>query len=137
MKIRKIEHIGIATRSAEASRDFYAKTLGLAAVSDERHEAMKLRIVKVRVGETVLELVEPLEGETAVRKFIETRGEGIHHICFEVDDVKAATAEVAGKGCRVLWPEPRAGAGGRPVNFLHPASGRGVLIEFNQPVAKA
>lgn len=137
MKIRKIEHVGIATKDAAKARDFYVGTLGLAAVSDERHEAMKLRIVKIRVGETVLELVEPLAGETAVRKFIETRGEGVHHVCFEVDDVKGATAEAHAKGCRVLWPEPRTGAGGKPVNFLHPSSSFGVLIEFNQPGQKS
>lgn len=131
MNIRKIEHIGIAVRSAEAARDFYAGTLGLAAVSDETLADMKLRIIKVAVGETVLELVEPLAGETVVRKFLDARGEGIHHVCFEVDDVRAATDEVKGGGCAVLWDAPRRGAGGRWVNFLRPV--HGVLVEFNEP----
>lgn len=133
MKIRKIEHIGIAVRDVEQARAFYTGTLELPAISEETVESMKLRIVKIRVGETVLELLEPLEGEAVIRGFLDRRGEGIHHICFEVDDVRAATREVEGRGCRVLWPEPRRGAGGRAVNFLHPGSTRGVLIEFNAP----
>ena len=131
MNIRKIEHVGIAVRSAEAARDFYAGRLDLAAVSDETIDEMKLRIVKIEVGETVLELLEPLAGEAVISRFLDKRGEGIHHICFGVDDVAAATGEAGRRGCRVLWEEPRRGAGGRRVNFLHPV--HGVLIEFNEP----
>ena len=132
MKIRKIEHLGLACRSSEEATRFYSDVLGLPIVSRETLEEMKLRIVKVKAGETVLELLEPMEGETVVSKFLAANGPGFHHVCFEVEDIREATDELERKGYITLWEEPRRGAGGKWVNFLRPRDTFGMLIEFNQ-----
>ncbi|HEX7901701.1 MAG TPA: methylmalonyl-CoA epimerase [Planctomycetota bacterium] len=136
MKIGKIDHLGLACRSADAAEKLYAGALGLPVTHRETLEAMKLKVVKLKTGESVLELLEPLPGEDVVSKFLASRGEGIHHVCFEVEDVAAATAELKAKGYSPVWPEPRPGAEGRIVNFLRPKETFGVLIELSQkPVA--
>ena len=135
MKIRKIEHIGLACRSVQDAEKFYSDALGLPVVERETLEDQKLKIVKVAAGESVLELLQPLDGELIISKFLATRGEGVHHVCFEVDDVNEATAELRAKGYQPLWDQPRPGAGGRRVNFLRPKDAHGVLIELNQPPA--
>ncbi len=135
MNIRKIEHLGIAVRSVAEAEALYAGVLGLPVVARETLDAMKLKIIKVASGESVLELLEPLPGEDVISKFLATRGPGIHHICFEVDDVAAATAELKTRGYATVWPAPRMGAGHRLVNFMKPKECGGVLIELNQAPA--
>jgi methylmalonyl-CoA/ethylmalonyl-CoA epimerase len=93
----------------------------------------KLKVVKVAAGESVLELLEPLEGETVISRFLEKRGEGIHHVCLEVDDIARATRELRDRGLKPLYEEPQPGAGGALVNFLSPQDAFGVLVELNQP----
>ena len=137
MKIGKIDHLGLACRSAEAAEKFYAGALGLPVVHRETLEAMKLRVIKVRSGESVLELLEPLPGEDVVSKFLAIRGEGIHHVCFAVEDVAAATEELKAKGYTPVWPEPRRGSEGKLVNFLRPKETFGTLIELAQPEARS
>ena len=132
MKIGKIDHLGLACRSADAAEKLYAGALGLPVTHRETLEAMKLKVVKLRTGESVIELLEPLPGEDVVSKFLASRGEGIHHVCFAVEDVAAATAELKAKGYTPVWPEPRKGAEGRIVNFLRPKETFGVLIELSQ-----
>jgi methylmalonyl-CoA/ethylmalonyl-CoA epimerase len=132
MKIRKIEHLGMACRSADAAATFYADVLGLPVVARETLPDMKLKVVKVRTGESVLELLEPLEGEPVISKFLATRGEGIHHVCREVEDIRDAIRELKSKGYAPLWDEPKVGAGGKWVTFLRPKDTFGVLIELNQ-----
>ena len=132
MKIRKIEHLGMACRSAEAAAAFYSDVLGLPVVSRETIEAMKLKVMKVRSGESLLELLEPLEGEPVISKFLAAKGEGIHHVCFEVEDLREAMRELKAKGYSPLWDEPKVGAGGKWVNFLRPKETFGVLLELNQ-----
>ncbi len=135
MKIRKLEHLGIAVKSAAEAEALYAGVLGLPVVARETLDAMKLKVVKVACGASVLELLEPLPGEEVIAKFLASSGPGIHHVCFEVDDVAAATAELKGAGYATIWPEPREGAGHRRVNFLRPKQTGGVLIELNEPPA--
>lgn len=132
MKIRKIEHLGLACRSAEEAAKFYTDVLGLPIESRETLLDMKLKIIKVRSGESVLELLEPLEGETVISKFLAAKGEGIHHLCFAVDDLGGATKELEAKGYAPLWEAPKRGAGGKWVNFLRPKETHGVLIELHQ-----
>jgi methylmalonyl-CoA/ethylmalonyl-CoA epimerase len=132
VNVRKIEHLGIACRSAEQAAAFYSGVLGLPEVSRETLADLKLKVIKVRAGESVLELLEPLEGEAVISKFLASRGEGIHHVCFEVDDVREAARELRAKGYQALWEEPKPGAGGRLVNFLRPKETFGVLVELNQ-----
>lgn len=132
MKIRKIEHLGMACRSAEAAARFYSEVLGLPVLSRETLPDMKLQVVKVKVGESVLELLQPQEGEPVVSKFLDSRGEGIHHVCLEVEDIREAIGELKAKGYSPLWDEPRVGAGGKWVTFLRPKDAFGVLLELNQ-----
>ena len=132
MNIRRIEHLGLACRSAEAAAKFYSDILGLPVVSRETLDDMKLKVVKVEVGESVLELLEPLPGEGTISKFLGSHGEGFHHACFEVEDIRKATEELKKKGYAPIWEEPKVGAGGKWVNFLRPRQGFGMLIEFNQ-----
>jgi len=133
MKIRKIEHLGIGVPSLEEAMKLYRDALGLPVADLEVLAEMKLKVIKVQAGETVLELLEPLPGEDVISKFLEARGGGIHHVCFEVEDVRGATMELAARGYEPVWPEPRRGAGNRLVNFLRPKKTGGVLIEINQP----
>jgi methylmalonyl-CoA/ethylmalonyl-CoA epimerase len=133
MNVRKIEHLGIAVTNLEEAMKLYRDALKLPVADLEVLGDMKLKVIKVKAGETVLELLEPLAGETVITKFLAAQGGGIHHVCFEVDDVRGATMELASKGYEPLWPEPRRGAGNRLVNFLRPKLTGGVLIEFNQP----
>lgn len=136
MKVRKIEHLGIACRSAERAAAFWADVLGLPVVARETLPAMRLKVVKVRAGESVLELLEPLEGEEVISKFLASRGEGFHHVCFEVEDVEEATRELRARGYEPVWEAPRAGAGGRKVNFLRPRDAFGVLVELAGPAGE-
>ena len=132
MKILKIEHLGLACRSADAAATFYSGILGLPVVARETLEEMKLKVVKVQSGESVLELLEPLEGEPLISKFLASKGEGIHHVCFQVEDIRGAIRELKEKGYAPIWDEPRVGAGGKWVIFLRPKETFGVLIELNQ-----
>ena len=132
MKILKIEHLGLACRSVEAAAKFYSEVLGLPVVARETLDDMKLKVVKVRTGESVLELLEPMDGEPVISKFLASRGEGIHHVCLEVEDFREAIRELKAKGYSPLWDEPKVGAGGKWVTFLRPKDTFGVLLELNQ-----
>jgi methylmalonyl-CoA/ethylmalonyl-CoA epimerase len=132
MRILKIEHLGMACRSAEAAARFYTEVLGLPVVARETLDDLRLKVVKVQTGESVLELLEPLEGEPVISKFLSARGEGIHHVCLAVEDIREAIRELKEKGCHPLWDEPRRGAGGKWVTFLRPKETFGVLLELNQ-----
>jgi methylmalonyl-CoA/ethylmalonyl-CoA epimerase len=133
MKITKVEHIGVAVPSLKDAERLYHDILGLPVVDRETLADRKLNVVKVQAGETVLELLEAQPGEDVISKFIATRGAGIHHICFEVEDIEAATSELVAMGYSTLTPKPKLGAGHRLVNFLKPKETLGVLIELNQP----
>ena len=134
MTALRVDHLGIACRSAETTARLYTEGLGLTVVSRETVEEMKLKVVKIGCGETVLELLEPMEGEDVVSRFLEKRGEGFHHICFAVADVRAAADDLRSKGYTPLWEEPRRGAGGRQVQFLRPRDTSGMLVELSQEI---
>ena len=127
----KLNHIGIGVKSIEKTLPFYQNGLGLTAHIEEV-PAMKVKTAKLSLTNTILELVEPLTGEEAVAKFLEKRGEGIHHICFGVEDIKATMKQLEAKGYKPLYTEPKIGAGGYLVNFLSPKDTSGVLIEISQ-----
>ncbi|MFH0889097.1 MAG: methylmalonyl-CoA epimerase [Planctomycetota bacterium] len=127
----KLNHIGIAVKSIEKTLPFYQNGLGLPAHIEEV-PAMKVKTAKLTIANTVLELVEPLTGEEAVTRFLEKRGEGVHHICFGVEDIKAMMKQLESKGYKPLYAEPKIGAGGHLVNFLSPKDTSGVLIEISQ-----
>lgn len=127
----KLAHIGIAVKNIESALPFYQNGLGISAHTEEV-PAMKVRIAKLALDNTVLELVQPLEGEEAVTRFLDKRGEGIHHICLGVEDIKETMKHLEAKGYKPLYAEPKIGAGGHLVNFLSPKDTSGVLIEISQ-----
>jgi methylmalonyl-CoA/ethylmalonyl-CoA epimerase len=127
----KLNHIGVAVKKIENSLPFYQKGLGLNPHVEEVL-SMKVKTAKLTLENTVIELIEPMEGNENVAKFIENRGEGVHHICFEVADIKNSMADLVSKGYKLIYPEPKTGAGGYLVNFLSPKDSSGVLIEICQ-----
>lgn len=128
-----LDHIAIAVKSIDASEKFY-QDLGLTFAQEREvvaEQKVKTAFANIDVNAHI-ELLEPTDPESTIQKFIDTKGEGIHHICFKVKDVVAKTNELTSKGYRFIYPAPRLGAGGCLVNFMHPKSTGGVLIELSQ-----
>lgn len=129
----KVNHIGIAVNDIEKSLEIYRDLLGLELESTHEVPAQKVLTAFFPVGETHLELVQPTEGNVTIRKFLEKRGEGIHHICFEVEDIETALAALKARGARLIDEVPREIEGSKKkMAFLHPKSTGGVLIELYQ-----
>jgi methylmalonyl-CoA/ethylmalonyl-CoA epimerase len=128
----KIAHIGIATKSIEEGLEVWRDALGLKVDSTEEVTEQGVKVCMLAVGDTHVELLEPLSAETAVGKFLAKRGPGIHHIAIEVADIHASLAELKNKGARLIDESPRVGASGCLVAFVHPASVNGVLLELVQ-----
>jgi methylmalonyl-CoA epimerase len=130
-----LDHIGIAVKSIDAARIYQA--LGLTVDHIETVETQGVRTAFLSVGAASLELLEPTGPESTIARFIEKRGEGIHHICLRVDDIEAHLARLKEAGFRVIDEAPVPGAHGCRVAFLHPASGNGVLIELSESLDSA
>jgi methylmalonyl-CoA/ethylmalonyl-CoA epimerase len=126
----KIDHIAIAVRSLQDSLAFYRDVLGLELAGTETVEDQGVHVALLPVGESRIELLEPISGDTLVGRFITKRGEGLHHVCYQVDDLEAALAQLRSRGVRLLEGYPRRGAEGKLVAFLHPSAANGVLIEL-------
>lgn len=129
----KIDHIGIAVRDIESALRFYTEILGLPVGGREELPDRALKIAFVPTGDSKLELLEPTGPESTVAKFLDTRGEGIHHLAFTVEDIEDALRRAQASGYSLIDQVPREGAGGVRVAFLHPKGTNGVLIEFCQP----
>ena len=127
--IKKIDHIAIVVRSIEEALKAYQEALGLKLIDIKEMPEDAVRVAFLPVGESEIELVEPLTADCGVAKFLEKRGEGLHHICLEVNDIEATLQELRTRGVRLIDEEPRQGAHGR-IAFLHPKSTHGVLIEL-------
>ncbi len=132
IKVRKIEHIGVAVRSIDAHLPFYRDVLGLPFDGIEEVASQKVKTAFLPAGETQIELLEPTSPESPVAKFIESRGEGVHHLALEVENLEATLAEAKAKGLRLIDEVPRIGARGIKIAFVHPKSTGGVLLEFCQ-----
>jgi methylmalonyl-CoA/ethylmalonyl-CoA epimerase len=130
MDLTHIEHIGIAVKSIEAALPYYEKVLGLKCYAVEEVKDQKVKTAFFQVGQTKLELLESTDPEGPVGKFIENRGEGIHHIAFAVKDIEACLKNAEEQGVRLIDRQPRKGAEGLDIAFLHPKSTFGVLTEF-------
>ena len=128
--MKKVDHIGIAVKDLNHALPYYIDTLGLTLLGVEDVENQKVKVAFIDAGNVKLELLEPIGGEGAIAKFIEKRGEGIHHIAFGVTDIQARMDELKEKGVRLLQDEPNKGAGGAEVAFMHPKSSFGVLYEL-------
>jgi len=126
----RISHIGIAVRALTDSVPFYRDVLGLPVVPLD--DADGAAIVGLAAGESLVELLEPREPGTPVAKFLDSRGPGIHHICFAVDDLDDALARCRAAGIRLIDQTPRVGAEGKRIAFLHPSATGGVLVELTE-----
>jgi methylmalonyl-CoA epimerase len=124
-----LDHLGIAVKSLNAAKSIYEK-LGLSISAEETVSAEKVRLVMVPVGETRLELLEPTSNDSVIAKYIEKRGEGLHHICMRVPDLAAAVQKLKADGVRLVTEEIKIGAGGHRYVFVHPSSTGGVLLEL-------
>ena len=126
----KIDHLGIAVRSIGDSLAFYRDALGLEFAETETVDDEGAHVATLGAGESRIELLEPVSEDTVIGRFIARRGEGLHHICYEVDNLEARLHDLRSRGVRVLEGYPRPGAGGNLVAFLHPESANGVLVEL-------
>ena len=129
----KLDHIGIAVKSLEAARIY--ESLGLRIEHVETVETQKVKTAFLSVGDANLELLEPSSDDSPIAKFIEKRGEGIHHICLRVDNIEEHLARLKAKGYRLVNETPVPGAHGCRVAFLHPSAGNGVLIELSEKIS--
>ncbi len=131
MNISHIEHLGIAVKSLDEAIPYYENILGLKCYSIEEVADQKVKTAFFKVGQTKIELLEPTSEDSTIAKFIEKRGEGIHHMAFAIEDgVASALAEVEAKGVRLIDKAPRKGAEGLNIAFLHPKSTCSVLTEL-------
>jgi methylmalonyl-CoA/ethylmalonyl-CoA epimerase len=126
----KIDHIGIATNGIDDAARFYLESLGLQVEHVEEVASQKVRVAMIPVGEARVELLEPTSEDSPISKFLTKRGPGLHHIAVCVQDIRASLAELRQKGARLIDEQPRAGAGGCLVAFIHPSSTGGVLLEL-------
>jgi len=127
--LKKVDHIGIVVRDIEEALKVFRDALGLPLAHVQEVPEQAVKVAFLPVGDCEIELVEPTTADSGVARFLERRGEGLHHLCFEVDDIEAALRELAAKGFRLMDKQPRQGAMGR-VTFLHPKNAHGVLIEL-------
>ncbi len=127
--IKKLDHIGIAVKNLDEAVDLYKK-LGFELKEVEEVAEQKVKVAMLPVGESKIELLEATSEDSAIAKFIERRGEGIHHIAVNVDDIEKALENAKSNGLKLIDEKPRIGAGGKKVAFVHPKSTKGVLLEF-------
>ena len=125
-----IEHIGIAVKSLEQAIPLYEKLLGLKCYAIEEVLDQKVKTAFFKLGQTKIELIEPIDVTSPIAKFIEKRGEGLHHIAFAVDGLEHKLSEAESQGVSLIDKKPRKGAEGLDIAFLHPSSTMGVLMEF-------
>lgn len=131
--IEKIHHIGIAVHSLDESLKFYRDTLGLHVHAQDTVQDQGVRAALLTIGQSEIELLEPLSPDSAVGKFLERKGEGLHHICFQTPDVDGDLEELKAKGVDMVDQKSRKGLAGM-ICFLHPKSSRGVLVELATPL---
>ncbi len=129
-RLEAIHHIGIAVPNLEEAKRTFCEVLGLRCIDEKTLPERGVRVAFLSTGNTTVELLEGIGETSTVTKFIEQRGPGIHHLCFEVDDINRVMKELAAGGMRLIDERPRPGAEGKPVAFLHPKSTGGVLIEL-------
>ncbi|TDI46510.1 MAG: methylmalonyl-CoA epimerase [Acidobacteria bacterium] len=126
----RLDHVGVAVRSLEEALAPYEKGLGLTVVDIEELPTEKVRVAFLPMGDTRLEFLEPTGDDSPIARFLQRRGEGIHHLCFQVDDLEATLERLRKAGVELVDEKPRAGAGGSRVAFIHPRGMAGVLVEL-------
>lgn len=129
MPIKRIDHIAIVVESLEAALAVYRDSLGMTLARQEAFPEQDVKIGFLPSGDTEIELLEPTNPDSGIARYLAQRGEGLHHICLEVDDLEATLAELKSRGVRLIDETPRQGANGR-IAFVHPKGAHGVLIEL-------
>ena len=130
--MKKIEHIGIAVKDLKVANNLYSKLLNTSPYKMEEVESENVNTSFFQVGESKIELLEGTSPDSAISKFIEKRGEGVHHIAFEVDDIEKEITRLTKEGFQMIHEKPKDGADNKLIAFLHPKSSNGVLIELCQ-----
>jgi len=130
---KAVNHLGIAVRSIEEVRPFYEQVLRAQFEGIEEVAEQKVRVAFFRIGDVKLELLEPTTPESTIAKFIEKKGEGLHHVAYEVKDIQARLNELKAEGVKLIDETPRMGAHHMKVAFLHPKSSAGILTELCEP----
>ncbi len=128
----KVEHIGIAVKCLDSTLEMYEEGLGLTVAHLEEVPAQKTRVAMLPIGESKIELLEAMCPDSPIGRFLEKRGEGLHHICLEVENITSALDRMKTAGVKLIDEVPRRGAGGCLVAFIHPSATGGVLIELSQ-----
>ncbi len=132
MAILRIDHIAVVIPEINDALSFWKEALGLAVEGIEEVPEQETVVAFMPVGESKVELVQPTTQGSGMAKYMEKRGAGLHHICFEVDDIEATLVQLKAKGIQLINEEPVIGAGGKKVAFIHPKSASGVLIELTE-----
>ncbi|MCT4633308.1 MAG: methylmalonyl-CoA epimerase [Firmicutes bacterium] len=132
MKALKVDHIGIAVKNLDETLKFYTEVLGLELGGTELVEDQKVKVAFLPLGDTEVELLESTSPDGPIAKYIEKNGEGIQHIAFKVDNIEEAIKHMEDKGMRMIDQEPRYGAGGAKIAFVHPKSSHRVLVELSE-----
>jgi len=130
MEVTNIEHIGIAVKNIDEAKKFYENVLGLKCYATEEVRSQKTKTAFFMIGQTKIELLESLEPQSPIDRFIDAKGEGVHHIAFAVNNLKDSLKEAESKGVQLIDKEPRPGAEELNIAFIHPKSTKGVLVEF-------
>jgi len=131
--ITRVHHVGIVVKNADEALKFYGDALGLNVTADRVMEDQGVRGVLLKVGNSEIELLEPTRDDTGVARFLASKGEGMHHICFESDDVGRELEDALARGIEAVDKKPRLGLAGM-ICFLHPKSNHGVLVELATPL---
>ena len=132
MKPTIVDHIGIAVKSIDESLKFWEAAMGIKCHGVEEVAEQKVKTAFLPLGDTEIELLEPTNADSPVAKFIEAKGEGIHHLAIRVENLEEALAELKAKGIRLIDEKPRCGAGGAKIAFLHPKATGGILLELSE-----
>lgn len=133
--LKKIEHIGIAVKDLEQSNELYAKLLGVKHYKTEFVNSESVKTSFFKIGESKIELLQATDPESPIAKFIEKRGEGVHHLAFDVDNIEVEIRRLINEGFELIHKSPKLGADNKKIAFLHPKSSGGVLIELCQDIS--
>ncbi len=135
MKVTHIDHVGIAVADLDEAISFYEKSYGMRCVHTEVNEEQGVREAMLEVGESgsYIQLLSPLSPDTTIGKFLDKSGPGIQQMAYRVDDIDEVSDHLRGQGLRLLYEEPKTGTAGSRVNFIHPKSSGGILVELVQP----
>jgi methylmalonyl-CoA epimerase len=133
--IKRIDHVAIAVKSLEETLHFFRDVLGLELDHTEAEAAQRVVVAFLPAGESEIELVEPVGSDSGVARFLAKRGEGMHHICFEVENLDDALAKLRAKGVQLIDEVPYEGTGGKRIAFVHPSAAHGVLMELYESSA--